>query len=142
MIAAPAGQRAAIAAAEDLVSTATLEEARNLASNLSRQIRQSGVLPGVDVRTKAQLAEIAANQINQAVSQTPALQQALGSANQNYAQNITRFRGNLSEGILKEIGEGGGLSGEAIVSRLTGSNAETNLGMLTDLLGSSNTQKD
>jgi hypothetical protein len=141
VIAAPAGQRAALAAAEDLVSTATLEEARNLASNLSRQIRQSGVLPGVDVRTKAQLAEIAANQINQAVSQTPALQQALGAANQNYAQNITRFRGNLSEGILKEIGEGGGLSGEAIISRLTGSNAETNLGMLTDLLGSSNAQK-
>ena len=141
IIAAPAGQRATLAAAEDLLNTASLEEARNLASNLSKQIRQAGVLPGVDVRTKAQLAEIAANQIDSAVSQTPALQKALGAANQNYAQNISRFRGNLSDGILKEVGEGGGLSGEAIISRLTGSNAETNLGLLTDLLGSSNTQK-
>ncbi|NBS70057.1 hypothetical protein EBT31_14265, partial [bacterium] len=141
VIAAPAGQRAAIGAAEDLLNTATLEEARNLASNLSKQIRQAGILPGVDVRTKAQLAEIAANQIDQAVSSTPALQTALGDANKNYAQNIARFRGNLSEGILKEVGEGGGLSGEAIISRLTGSNAETNLGLLTDLLGSSNKQK-
>lgn len=141
VIAAPAGQRATLAAAEDLLNTASLEEARNLASNLSKQIRQAGVLPGVDVRTKAQLAEIAANQIDNAVSQTPALQKALGAANQNYAQNISRFKGNLSEGILKEVGEGGGLSGEAIISRLTGSNAETNLGLLTDLLGSSNTQK-
>ena len=141
VIAAPAGQRATLAAAEDLLNTASLEEARNLASNLSKQIRQAGVLPGVDVRTKAQLAEIAANQIDSAVSQTPALQKALGAANQNYAQNISRFRGNLSEGILKEVGEGGGLSGEAIISRLTGSNAETNLALLTDLLGSSNTQK-
>lgn len=141
VLAAPAGQRAALGAAEELLNTATLEEARNLASNLSKQIRQAGVLPGVDVRTKAQLAEIAANQIDQAVSATPSLQSALGDANKNYAQNISRFRGNLSEGILKEVGEGGGLSGEAIVSRLTGSNAETNLNLLTDLLGSSNRQK-
>lgn len=141
VIAAPAGQRAALAAAEDLLNTATLEEARNLASNLSKQIRQSGVLPGVDIRTKAQMAEIAAKQIESAVSQSPALQKALGAANQNYAQNITRFRGNLSDGILKEVGEGGGLSGEAVISRLTGSNAETNLNLLTDLLGASNTQK-
>lgn len=141
VLAAPAGQRAALGAAEDLLNTATLEEARNLASNLSKQIRQAGVLPGVDVRTKAQLAEIAANQIDQAVSSTPVLQTALGEANKNYAQNIARFRGNLSEGILKEVGEGGGLSGEAIISRLTGSNAETNLGLLTDLLGSNNRQK-
>jgi hypothetical protein len=141
VIAAPAGQRATLAAAEDLLNTASLEEARNLASNLSKQIRQAGILPGVDVRTKAQLAEIAANQIDSAVSQSPRLQKALGAANQNYAQNISRFRGNLSDGILKEVGEGGGLSGEAIISRITGSNAETNLGLLTDLLGSSNTQK-
>lgn len=141
VLAAPAGQRAALGAAEELLNTATLEEARNLASNLSKQIRQAGVLPGVDVRTKAQLAEIAANQIDRAVSATPSLQSALGDANKNYAQNISRFRGNLSEGILKEVGEGGGLSGEAIVSRLTGSNAETNLNLLTDLLGSSNRQK-
>ena len=141
VIAAPAGQRVTLAAAEDLLNTVSLEEARNLASNLSKQIRQAGILPGVDVRTKAQLAEIAANQIESAVSKTPALQKALGAANQNYAQNITRFRGNLSDGILKEVGEGGGLSGEAIISRLTGSNAETNLSLLTDLLGSSNTQK-
>lgn len=141
VIAAPAGQRAALAAAEDLLNTATLEEARNLASNLSKQIRQSGVLPGVDIRTKAQMAEIAANQIESAVSQSPALQKALGAANQNYAQNISRFRGNLSDGILKEVGEGGGLSGEAVISRLTGSNAETNLNLLTDLLGASNIQK-
>ena len=141
VIAAPAGQRATLAAAEDLLGTASLEEARNLASNLSKQIRQAGVLPGVDVRTKAQLAEIAANQIKDAVSQSPALEKALGAANQNYAQNISRFRGNLSDGILKEVGEGGGLSGEAIISRLTGANAETNLNLLTDLLGTSNTQK-
>jgi hypothetical protein len=141
VLAAPAGQRAALGAAEELLNTATLEEARNLASNLSKQIRQAGVLPGVDVRTKAQLAEIAANQIDQAVSATPSLQSALGDANKNYAQNISRFRGNLSDGILKEVGEGGGLSGEAIVSRLTGSNAETNLNLLTDLLGSNNRQK-
>jgi len=141
VIAAPAGQRAALAAAEDLLNTATLEEARNLASNLSKQIRQSGVLPGVDIRTKAQMAEITAKQIESAVSQSPVLQKALGAANQNYAQNITRFRGNLSDGILKEVGEGGGLSGEAVISRLTGSNAETNLNLLTDLLGASNAQK-
>ena len=141
VIAAPAGQRVTLAAAEDLLNTVSLEEARNLASNLSKQIRQAGILPGVDVRTKAQLAEIAANQIESAVSQSPRLQKALGAANQNYAQNISRFRGNLSDGILKEVGEGGGLSGEAIISRLTGSNAETNLSLLTDLLGSSNTQR-
>ena len=130
------GANQAAAAGSKIQGTATLDEARNLVSELSKAVRQGGVLPGVDIRAKAQMAQIAAGQVDSAVSAVPALQTALGDANKLYRENIGRFRGAFSEGILSDVGEAGGLTGEAIMSKLTGANAETALNQFTDLLGS------
>ena len=135
VIGSSAGQRSAVGSGSDLPNTVTLEEARNLVSELSRGVRQAGVLPGVDIRTKAQMADIATKQVQSAVSADPALEAALGDANKLYASNIGRFKSAFSEGILSDVGEGGGLTGEAIMSRLTGANAESNLKQFTELLG-------
>lgn len=135
IIGAPSGVRSTLTAGENLANTASLDEARSLVTELNRNLRNRDYLPNVDFRTKLQLLDEIKGQIDSAVSTYPALKTALDSANRIYAENIGRFRNNFAEGLLKEVGEKGGLSGEQIVSKLTGANALTNIEQLKNVLG-------
>lgn len=135
VLGAPSGARQAVSAGQEMLQTATIDEARNLVTELGRNVRNQSFLPGVDVRVKMDLLDTAKRAIDSAIEPVPALKQALDDANQMYAANIGRFRNSFAKGILQEVGEKGGLTGEEIVSRLTGANAETNIEELAGILG-------
>jgi hypothetical protein len=134
-MAAPAGARTAVDRASQLENTVSIEQARQFVSELGRNLRNSNFMPGVDSRVRADLMNTARGELDRAVATSPALEAALGNANRMYAQNIGRFRSALADGIISDVGEDGGLSGEAIVRRLTGSDARTNLQQLESILG-------
>lgn len=135
VLGAPSGARQAVQEGQQIPSTATIDEARNLVTELGRNVRNQSFLPGVDVRVKMDLLDTAKRAIDSAIEPVPALKQALDDANRMYAENIGRFRNSFAKGILQEVGEKGGLTGEEIVSRLTGANAETNIEELSSILG-------
>lgn len=135
IIGAPAGARTAIEAGGNLPNTVGVEEARQLVSELGSSIRNPGVLPGVDVRVKGQLFDVASQQLDNAVSAVPALQRALSDANRIYRENITRFRSRFAESSIAQFGEQGGMAPEQIVDRLLGSNAESAADELDFILG-------
>lgn len=133
------GARKTIEGAEGVADFATFEQAKNLISELGEGLGRGDILPGVDVRIKAQLAETAKNQLESALAPFPALQAASAAANKLYAENIGRFKGTFAEGILRPIGEKGGTLPETIAASLTGENAKSNLDMFLDLLGKGKT---
>ncbi len=132
----PAGAKAAISGAEDLAGTASVEQTRQLISDLGKNIYNSGYLPGVDIRVKLDILNAAKDSLDAAVSTVPTLQSALKNANKLYSDNIGRFKNSLGKGILSDFGEQGGATPEAIIRKLTGADAESNLTQLTELLGS------
>jgi len=134
-MAAPAGARAAVDRAGQLENTVSIEQARQFVSELGRNLRNSQFMPGVDARVRADLLNTAKGELDKAVATSPQLQKALGDANKLYAENIGRFRSAMADGIISDVGEDGGLSGEAIVRKLTGSDARTNLQQLESILG-------
>lgn len=135
VIGAPAGARTAVNAGGNINPIVSLEQARSFVSNLGKNLRNNSYLPGVDVRIKAEMLDAAKQAIDKEVSKYPSLAKKLTAANEMYGQNIGRFRNSLSEGIIRDVGEDGGMSGEAIIRKLTGPDAETNLEQLEQLLG-------
>lgn len=135
IIGAPAGARTAIEAGGNLPNTVGVEEAKQLVSELGSAIRNPGILPGVDVRVKGQLFDVASQQLDNAVSAVPELQRALSDANRIYRENITRFRSRFAESSIAQFGEQGGMAPEQIVDRLLGSNAESAADELDFILG-------
>lgn len=131
----PAGARSAITGAEDLADVATIEQTRQLISDLGKNIYNSGYLPGVDIRVKLDILNAAKGSLDSAVSTVPNLQTALKGANDLYSANIGRFKNSLGKGILSDFGQEGGATPEAIIRKLTGADAESNLTQLTELLG-------
>lgn len=144
-IAAPAGARQVQASAADVSGPGTskdfltLDQARSLVSDLSRNVRNAGVMPGVDTRMRAQLLSKVQSEIEHAVSAFPNLKKALSDANTIYRENVGRFNNSLSKGILNEVSVKGGMTPEAIVTKLTGPNAETFLADLEHITGGTRT---
>lgn len=136
-IAAPPGARSAIASAGALAGDQPvgLEAARNLVKELGRSIGNPGYLPGVDTRIKIELLQEAKRALDVAVDQSPELSKTLKEANKIYSDNIDRFKSAFSKGILSEVGVEGGATPEAIIRKLQGPDAASNLQQLTELLG-------
>lgn len=135
VVAAPAGARTAIQSAGDVPAVLSLDQARGIATELSRNIRNAGVLPGVDTRYRAELLDSVRQQIADAVRPFPALEGALGRANTMYAENIGRFRNAFARGMLSDVGEQRGTIPEAVIRRVTGNDSETHLNELLRITG-------
>jgi len=120
----------------------SIEATRNLIRNISKTIKSQAYLPGVDTRVKLEVLSAVKQALDDAVAQVPELQSLLGKGNQLYSQNIDRFKSSFSKGILSDLGVEGGASPEAIMRKLTGPDAESNLQQFSELLGAGATAGD
>lgn len=123
-------------AEDEAAGQVTLEQARQLATNISKTVKNANYLPGVDTRVKLDLLSEVKRAIDDAVDPFPTLKEKLSGANKLYSENIDRFKGAFAKGVLSEVGTEGGATGEAILRKLQGADAETNLAQLESLLGS------
>jgi hypothetical protein len=140
----PSGTQKWVATVKEAADTQSLEQIRNLRTELGYGIADDNYLPGLGQRAKQELYSALTDDINQSlkkieegmpVGEMRKLASDLRDANDAYSSRVDDFKTVFASGLLKEEGARGAFTAEGAMGKLTGSQAYSNIQSLRRLLG-------